>query len=415
MIIEYQALNRSGDIVSSTTVVDDMSGAYAQLNRQGLTPIRIKKSPDNVKGGFDLKTLLQRFIGQSRQADPKRASRRHVPFFTSQMAILLETGTPVAPSLTAIEKQLTDPRWSALVARMRLHVEEGGTLTSAAALYPNVFDSVYTSMISAGEASGNLSQMLNRLAELSRQTDRLRHKLISAMIYPTLLTLIALTAMLVITFFVLPRFAIVFEEMNVKLPETTKTLLAVSDFVRQRILLTIIMASIVIGSIIFWLRSQHGRRFIARSVLKIPVIGPLISSLINARIFRLLGLLVESSVPLLDSLELTIASTKNYLYADLIAKMHRNVLNGKSMHEAMMQNNLVPAGIAQMIHTGENNGQIGKVMSLLADYLDDRNETKIGTLTSVMEPVILIFMGFIVGTLVISLVLPMFDLSQISG
>jgi type II secretory pathway component PulF len=338
-----------------------------------------------------------------------------LPFFTAQLAILLETGTPVAPSLSAIEQQVACPHWRALVGQLRRHVEEGGTLASAAALYPQVFDAVYVSMIAAGESSGNLEHLLQRLSRLARQADRVRSKVISAMIYPTLLTSIALIVINVLIFFVLPRFALVFEEMKVSLPATTRTLLALSATVRHHLLVCLLAAGAALTGLIFWLRSPPGRRFVARSILKVPLIGPLLMSLINARIFRLLGLLLESSVPLIEALHLTISSTRHYLYAALLQRVHHHVLNGQSMYEALRGSRLVPASLAEMVHTGEQNGQVGRVMTMLADYLDDHNETRVGTLTSVMEPLILIFMGLVIGTVAISLVLPMFDLSRISS
>ncbi|MBN1764449.1 MAG: type II secretion system F family protein [Sedimentisphaerales bacterium] len=421
MIIEYQAINKSGTIVADTLSAENLSQAQAELSRRGLTPVRINPRGKTVfgKGGIlNLPAWLSGPFSSTAPAEAKKASRNEVAFFTSQLAIMLETGTPVAASLEAIEKQFASAKnkrhWCVLVGQMHQHVEEGGTLASATAQYPKVFDPIYTSMISAGESTGNLTKILNRLADVSRQSDRLRHKLISAMIYPVLLSIICLVVTIVLTFFVLPRFADIFVEMKVTLPRTTKTMLAISALVRQNMLIAVVLISAVTGSIVFWLRSQRGRRFIARTSLKIPIIGELITSLIIARILRMLGLLVESSVPLLESLKLTINSTRHYLYCHLIGEMHESVLQGQSMHEVMSHSRLVPPSIAQMVQTGENNGKIGRVMTMLADYLDDRNEIRISTMTSIMEPVILIFMGLIVGTLVISLVLPLFDLSRIS-
>ncbi|MCP4707102.1 MAG: type II secretion system F family protein, partial [Planctomycetes bacterium] len=321
---------------------------------------------------------------------------------------------PVAASLSALERQLTCPHWRLLVGQLKQRVIEGASLASAVGAYPEIFDPIFSSMISAGEASGKLPAILNRLAQLSRQSDRLKHKVMSAMIYPTLLTTIALSVVMVLIFFVLPRFSAIFAEMNVELPGSTKALLAVSAIVRNHFILVFVSAASVIAAIVLWVRSQRGKYFIARNVLKIPVVGNLICAINNARICRLIGLLVESSITLLDSIELTRASVKHFMFADLLKNMHSNVLVGRSMHEIMATTKIVPASITQMVHTGEENAQVGRIMTLLADHLDDRNETQISTLTSVMEPLILILMGLIIGIVAISLVLPMFDLSRIS-
>lgn len=412
MIVEYEALNRSGATVSDSMVVEEIAQVYAELKRRGLMPIRIGKGKKESSGAG--LTKLLRIGDKANKADPRRAARKELPFFTTQMSIMLETGTQVAPALTAIEQQMTCPRWRILVGQLRQHVEEGGSLATGIAAYPKVFDPIYVSMISAGETSGKMSDILKQLAQFSRQADRIRSKIISAMIYPILLSVISGSVMMVLIFFVLPRFEAIFEEMNVDLPGSTKALMALSNAIRHHLLLTMLSLGAVVGGVIYWLRSVPGQRFRARNVLKLPIFGSLISSLINARIFRLIGLLIEANVSLLEALELTKSATNNYLYIDLVTKVHDNVLNGQPMYEEMLRSKLISPSISQMIRTGEENSQIGKVMTMLADYLDDRNETTVATLTSIMEPVILMVMGIIVGTIAISLVLPMFDLSQIS-
>jgi len=411
---QYQAIDRSGAKVADTVAVDDEAEVYAEFSRRGLTPVRVERR-GSESGGFSVNAYIERFLAARNRPDAERAPRKQLSFFTSQLAILLETGTPLAASLSSIEQQIACVHWRALVGELRRHVEEGGALASAVAAYPGIFDSLYVSMIAAGERSGGLSAILNRLADISRQGDRLRKKIVSAMIYPALLTFIAAGAIVAIVFFVLPRFATVFEEMKVDLPYTTELLMGVSEVVREHFLATLAAAVPVIVLPILWLRSTKGRRFVAGAILKVPIVGSLVRSIITARMFRLIGLLLESSVPLVEALELTGSSTKNHLYRQLISDVRQNVLSGRPMFEVLRQSELVSASLSEMVHTGEANGQVSKVMSMLADYLDDDNETKIGMLMSTMEPVILIVMGLVVGTLAISLVLPMFDLSRISG
>ncbi|MBN2377534.1 MAG: type II secretion system F family protein [Sedimentisphaerales bacterium] len=412
MIVGYQAIDSSGKVVNDTLVVDDLGQANAELNSSGMVPVRIweqKESHSRLAGKWS------NTLKKTKQGDVKRASRRDLPFFTEQMSILLETGTPVAASLKSIEKQVICPHWRLLVQHLHRQVEEGGSLASAVAAYPQVFDPIFCSMISAGEASGKLPAILNRLAMMSRQSDRIRNKIISAMIYPALLTSIALSVICVLIFIVLPRFAAIFKEMNVNLPASTRILLVISELIRQYLFLTLALVASVVVGLIWWLRSNAGVKFMAKFTLRLPIFGSLIRSVRNARLFRIIGLLIESKVSLVEALQLTSSASKNYLYVDMVNKMEQNVLNGRSMHEIMSKNWLIPASIAQMVHTGEENAQVGRVMTMLADHLDDRNETQINTLTSIMEPIILIFMGVIIGIVAISLVLPMFDLSKITG
>ena len=413
MIVKYQAINRQGAMIADSLAVDDPAQAQAELTRLGLTPVRIQEAGSSSASASSASPLA--FLHRSKTAQPDRASRRQLPFFTAQLSILLETGTTVAASLAAIQRQIACPHWQALIAGLHRHVEEGGSLASAVETYPKVFDPIYSSMISAGEASGTLSEIFRRLADLAGQSDRIRAKVISAMIYPALLTTIACAVLTVLIFFVLPRFEALFEEMNVNLPSSTKFFMSLSHFVRAHVVIVLISLVTSVTAVTFWARSQSGRRLLRTIVLKVPIIGTLIGDLIIARIFRVIGLLINSNVSLVESLELSGASTKHHLYAALVDRMRQSVLQGRAMYEILHNSRLVPASLAQIVHTGEENGQIGKVMSMLADHLDDRNDTKVQTLTSVMEPLILVFMGIIIGIVAISLVLPMFDLSQITA
>ena len=412
MIVEYQALDTSGTIVSDTLTVNDTGEACMELKRRGLTPIRVQPGKVKAGAGFFLRALLGG-VASGNIPDGRKASRKELPFFTTQVTILLETGTPIASSLRALESQFKCPHWAALIGLLRQHVEEGSTLAAAMAQFPNVFDQVYTNMVGAGEMSGNLDSIFKRLAAMARQSERLRSKVIAAMIYPVLLTSIAMGVMGVLTFFVLPRFESVFEEMNVDLPGSTKALLNLSNTVRNNVLVSILTVVGVIAAIIYWTRTAAGQRTIMRNSVRLPLVGKLVSSIHIARIMRLLGLLVDSSIPLLESLELTGAATKNYLFTELVDKMRKSVIDGRPMYPALEHCAFVTPGIGQMVRTGEENSRIGMIANLLADHLDDDNETKVNTLTSILEPVILIVMGVIVGIVALSLVLPMFDLSSI--
>lgn len=412
MIIEYQALDTTGSIVADTLTVADSAEACTELKRRGLTPIRVRERKNGAADSFSFKSLLGHF-SSGNAIDPHKASRQQLPFFTTQLTILLETGTPIAASLSALESQFKCPHWTELIGLLRQHVEEGTTLAAAMSQFPNVFDQVYTNMVAAGELSGNLENIFRRLAAMARQTEKLHNKIISAMIYPALLTIIAMSVLSVLTFFVLPRFESVFEEMKVELPASTKALLALSHAVRNNVIICLLSLIGIVAGIVYWLRTRTGRRTVMRYSLRLPIIGKLIASLQIARILRLLGLLVDSSIPLLESLELTAAATKNYLFTEMVEKMRAYVIDGQPMYPVLQHSDLVGPGIAQMVRTGEENSRIGMVTGLLADHLDDDNETKVNTLTSIMEPVILIFMGIIVGIVALSLVLPMFDLSSI--
>ncbi len=415
MEFEYQALNRTGTVIRNTIAVNNVSQVYVELKRMGLIPVRISPA-------VQTETVWKRYWGQilkksgySNEPDPRRAQQKHLPFFTTQMAIMLQAGTQLADVLNALEQQMACPHWKALAAELYRQVREGGNLASAMNTYSNVFDKIYVSMIAAGEKSGKMVSILNQLAAFSQRADRLRNKIISAMIYPLVLSMIAVGVLVVLLFFVLPRFENIFLEMKVNLPASTKMLLTVSAALRTNMVLSLAGLAGTIVGIVYWLRSAYGRRLIARTALRLPVIGLMIKSVQSARIMRLIGLLVEANVPLVDSLDLTRQACSNYLFRDMMQDVYDSVVNGHSMYEVMQSSGIMDSSVVQMVRTGEENSQIGQVTTMLAGYLDDRNETQIGMLTHIMEPLILVLMGTVIGGLAISLILPMFDLSQISA
>lgn len=395
-----------------TLTVDDADEAYAELTRRGLTPLNIQPRGRTASGG-----LLGRFVRRKEvtEGNPRHAKRSELPFFTSQLAIMLETGTPLAAALESLSEQMTCPHWQALISQLHRQVEEGSSLAHAAGVYDHVFDPIFIAMIAAGEASGKLSHILTRLANLTRRSSRLRHKVIAAMIYPAMLTGIAISTICLMIFFVLPRFAVVFSDMNVQLPSSTRLLLTLSNATRSHPFISLLLGIGIITALVLFHRSKRGKTWRARISLRLPIFGALIIDTINARIYRMIALLTEASVPLLETLELTRTATRNPAYTTLLTQAHENVLNGRTMYEVFSASRLIPPSQARMIHTGEQNAQIGMVTGMLADYLDDINETKVGMLTSIMEPILLICMGLLIGGVAISLVLPMFDLSRIAG
>ena len=211
MLVKYEAINAQGIIVADSLVVETAAHALAELKRRGLMPVRLHQSGGTGKAGPG---LLEKLLNRTKAANPDKASRRQLPFFTAQMSILLETGTTVAASLEVLEQQISCGHWRELIHDMHRRVEEGGALASAIASHPQVFDPIYVSMICAGESSGTLEGIFRRLAELASQADRIRSKVLGAMIYPALLTTIAAGVLTVLIFFVLPRFEELFIEMK---------------------------------------------------------------------------------------------------------------------------------------------------------------------------------------------------------
>lgn len=326
-----------------------------------------------------------------------------------QLQVLVSTGTPLSQALYAVERTARANSWKSVISKLRKDVEEG-TALSVSMRQAGVFDPVALSLVSAGESSGNMPLMLSRLADLSRRELKMRTAVLAAMVYPSMLIVLGIGVLLTMLLFVLPRFATLFASLDSPLPATTRWLMLASELLRtQWLALLGALLALILG--VGWVvRSGRARAILDRHVLELPMIGDLFKSVMSARISRMLGTLLESKVPLLESLELTRAGCVNREYADLISRAESAVQRGEPLSSVIENSPLIVASVQEAIRNGEHSGQVGLPLCQLADFLDEENDVVLKTVTSIIEPAILIVMGIAVGFIAISIFLPMFDL-----
>ncbi len=359
--------------------------------------------------------VVEMIVGDSvGKAKPKQTGRKQSKWrclaeFTRQMAILVSTGTPVVQALGAIERQVTDPRFVEVVGDVRSRVEEGSTLADAIGRHPKYFDAVACSLISAGEASGNLDTMLVRLAAVNRQQEVVRRSITAALSYPVFLFSIAFSVMIGMLMFVVPRFAVLFDSLDSPLPPSTAVLMKLSDHMRASWWWEFPAIALAVVGLILWVLSKPGRRVLDSWSLRIPLFAPLFVSLSVARIARILGVLIESRVPLLEALVLTQAAMTNSRFRELLVDVEDTVTGGGTMSSVVASSDLVSPAFAEAVRSGEESGQVGPVLTSLADYLDEDNSVLVKSITQLLEPVVLVVLGVVVGTLAISMFLPLFD------
>jgi type II secretory pathway component PulF len=339
---------------------------------------------------------------------------KNVAMFMRQMHALISCGTPLVQSLGALERQTRQGPWRDAITDVRTRVEEGSTLSAAMEEHPNYFDNVSRSLVAAGEASGDLASMVDRIATITRKQLHVRNTIRGAMIYPSLLLVVAVTVMAVLLLAVVPRFGELFQGLDVPLPPTTQILLSVSHFVRGYWWLVLILAAIPIVALRFILTSEGGKRNIDILLLKLPQVGNVSRSFATARIARLLGVLMQSHVAVLDALRLTRQSVDNSRYVALMVEAEEAVTHGKPISSAFENTDLISPAVCEAIRSGEQSGQVGPLLINIADFLDEENEVVLRSLTSIIEPVILIGMGLLVATVAISLFTPMFDLTAMA-
>ncbi len=351
---------------------------------------------------------------------PRRGGRRRSKWrclaeFTRQMSILVSTGTPVVQALGAVERQVADPRFAAVVFDIRNRVEEGETLAEAIRRHPRYFDAVACSLVSAGEASGALDKMLCRLAAINRQQEVIRRSITAALMYPSMLFSIAVVVMVGMLMFVVPRFAVLFDSLDTALPPSTAVLMAVSDHLRASWWWEFPAIAVGVVGLAAWLLSPPGRRALDGWSLRAPGVSRLFISLATARIARLLGVLIESRVPLLDALSLTREAMTSHRFRSLLEQISETVTRGGSMSAVIAASPLVSPSFTEAVRSGEESGQVGPVLTSLAEYLDEDNAVLVKSLTQLLEPVVLVVLGVVVGTVAISMFLPLFDATAATG
>lgn len=332
--------------------------------------------------------------------------------FTRQMSMLLTSGSGLVPALAAIGPQMRAPRHQRMLEMIRTDLEEGITLTEALGRFPRAFDASYCAVVAAGESSARLPQMFNRLATIIGKRRAMRNKIVGSLIYPCLLILLSVKIMAVMLFFVVPRFAGMFDSLGVQVPASTRVLLATANFLRAYWYVVVLLLAGVIAGMVYLLRSRAGRQFLANLQTRLPVAGRLASRLIQGQTFRILGMLLEARVGLLESLELASRVTRNDQFRALYGRLNEAVTRGDSISGALESGNLINRSIVQAVRTGEQSGRLGEAVSFAADVLDEENSELLATATKLIEPLVLIIMGAIVGTVAVSLFMPLFDMTS---
>jgi len=406
MKFSYEAYTKSGAPKSGTIDAKNQSEAEDKLRKKDLLVTRI-----STVGTATSKSNSK----SSKKKGNSKVSVKVVSEFARELSILVSTGTPLVDAIHSLEMQAKAENWQTILQQLRARLEEGDSLSDAMQAQHEIFGPVFCSLAAAGESGGNLDVMLNRVSKLLRQEAKIRSNIAGAMMYPILLTAISAIVLTVMIGLVLPRFAGLFESLDTDLPPTTKFLMMISTIMRSYWWAIIPGIAVSVASLVFWIRSAHGQSTAETYALKVPVLGNTICSIQTARIFRVLGLLIESKVPILESIELTRRSVSNTLYRDLLTRAEEAVTIGEPVSTAFGTDDLIIHSAVEAIRNAEQSGRMGPVMIQLADYLDEENETVIKSISSLIEPIIMIGLGLMVGFIAVSMFLPLFDLTASAG
>lgn len=403
MPFAYEAVDSSGSEVSAVIEAENADEALAQLHARGLFVTNVSQVDDGngAERPARLKVLLSGRAGNTKDR----------MLFTQQMAMMLHAGSQMVPALTAIGSQIEKPGWQKIVHDICQNVENGLSLSNAMADYPEAFDQTFRAVVAAGENTASTAEAFDRLALMTKTQHEIKVRVIGALVYPIVLVFMAIGVVSILMFYVLPKFDELYATLGTDLPWITTAMIGTSRWLTEHAILAAGVAVAAVAGLILGWRMPVLRAARNRILLNVPLISKIGRRIILARIFRVWGTLVRSDVPLLDGLRLCRTSTTHPDFLAMIDDVIAAVAAGNPIGESMAKHPLVPITMASAIATGEQSGRLGESLLFLADYLDDENAEAIGTLTRLLEPLILVLMGVVVGAIAIALFLPLFDLT----
>ncbi|MEW5806029.1 MAG: type II secretion system F family protein [Acidobacteriota bacterium] len=336
--------------------------------------------------------------------------KKEIAIFTRQFSVMIDAGLPLVQCLEILGTQQNNRTFQRILFQIRQDVESGSTLADAMRKHPKVFDDLFCNMIAAGEAGGILDTILQRLSQYIEKIVKLRVAIRSASVYPTAVITIAIGVVTVILWKVIPTFAALFAGLGASLPLPTRITIALSEFIGRWwwfIGIVIVLAIIAINR---YHKTYNGRRILDGLLLKMPIIGMLLRKLAVARFCRTLGTLISSGVPILDALDITARTSGNAIVEDAIMETRKNIEQGKSISEPLKETDVFPPMVVQMIAVGEHTGALDTMLAKIADFYEEEVDDATQNLLSLLEPIMIAFLGVVIGGIIISMYLPMFDL-----
>ena len=405
-VYEYKAFDIRGKSLKGIINADSLSAARQRLRESNIFPADLKETSAEEKNRVT--------TGKSVSALFKRVSLQEVSIMTRQLSTLLGAGLPLVSSLEALIAQATNPKLKKTLAQIKEEVNEGSSFAGSISHYPAIFSPFYINMVRAGEASGTLDIVLERLADFNDSQQALRGKIKAALAYPIFMFLIGSFVLFFLTTFIVPKITGIFSEMHQTLPGITIFLISISGFLKSfwPVIVFIFIVSFI-GVRHMFSKTVKGQYLRDKIKLKIPLFGPLTHKMAVARFSRTLGTLLDSGVPMLTALSIVGNVVNNRLIADSIAEASRDVEEGQSLSVTLTRSRLFPPIVSQMISAGEQSGTLEKMLYKVSDSLENEVESNITMMTSMLEPVMILVMGLLVGFIVISILLPIFEMNQL--
>lgn len=393
---QWKGQKRTGETVEGVLSADNKDAVTTQLRKQQITVTGIKE-----KG----KEMALPKIGGG-------VSQKEIAIFTRQFSVMIDAGLPLVQCLEILGQQQPNKSFQRTIFNVREDVEGGSSLADALKKHPKVFSNLYSNMVAAGEAGGILDTILQRLSVYIEKSVKLQSAVKSAMIYPIVVITVAVLVVIIILWKVIPVFASLFEGVGAKLPGPTRFVISLSRFLGRWFIPIVILLIAAFISLRVWYKTNTGKHAVDGFLIKFPVIGGLLRKIAVARFCRTLGTLITSGVPILEGLDITANTAGNVIISDAIMKTRKAVEEGKTLAEPLKETKVFPNMVTQMISVGEATGAMDAMLSKIADFYEEEVDTAVEGLMSLLEPVMIVFLGVSIGGIVIAMYLPLFTLIQ---
>jgi type IV pilus assembly protein PilC len=398
----YSGRTRQGKTVTGERIAETMDGAVAALRRDQILVTQINPVKEAV----------------AKVAKPrgKSVSAKNLAVFTRQFSVMIDAGLPLVQCLEILGTQEEDKNFASVILATRTDVESGASLADAMKKHPKAFDPLFTNMIAAGEAGGILDTILKRLATYIEKAVKLRGQVKSAMIYPIAVVVIAVVVVGVILWKVIPTFANLFAGLGAELPLPTRIVIAASNGLVRFMPFILVGMGVFVFAFRAYYNSPNGRRVIDAITLKLPVLGPLMRKIAVARFCRTLSTLLASGVSILEALDITARTAGNAIIEEAIMTTRKSIERGETIAQPLKETNVFPSMVVQMISVGEATGALDTMLGKIADFYEEEVDTAVAGLLTLLEPIMIFFLGVVVGGIVIAMYMPIFDLiSKLTG
>ena len=397
-IFTYSARTVTGDIQSGNVDLPNREAVIGYLRRQRLVPVTVREKPKEINIVFG-----------------RRVKMKEIVHYTRQFATMVNSGLPLVQCLDILGQQTDNKFLATSIKEVQSDVETGATLADALRNHPKVFTDLYVNMVAAGEAGGILDTVLLRLAVFLEKNEALVRKVKGAMIYPGVILSVAVIAITVLLVFVIPTFETMFASVDMALPLPTRFVIWLSDMLQGYWWLMLGLMIAGIWSMRMYYKTSAGRLQLDRLLLRIPILGDLLRKTAVARFTRTLGTLLSAGVSILDGLEITARTAGNRVIHDAVMRSRSSIAGGETISEPLRESGVFPPMVTQMINVGEQTGTIDEMLDKVADFYDDEVDTAVEALLSAMEPILIVFLGIVVGGMIVSMYLPIFDMINVVG